>query len=240
MNATVIIDVGNTAIKVARFENHQLINVQRADLNQINPYEFIDAQLQNNDQVVVAASGHNLELEKTTSNIAPFVINQQTALPIAVHYETPETVGIDRLANATMACKSFPDESVLVVDLGSCITYDLTVGCAFRGGAISPGLKMRARAMSEFTARLPHVEIPRATPLDGSSTEKALQSGVLNGWVNEITAMSAAFAELYPHLQFVHTGGDLAYFEQGLKKPIFADPNWTLKGYYEIYRFNAL
>lgn len=239
VSATVIVDVGNTAVKVARFEKHEITLFERTEINQIDLPSFFSRVLKTDDQPVIASSGMRLDLDILPRTKPVFEINHATALPITVNYETPEKVGIDRLANAVMAHVRFPNQPVLVIDLGSCITFDLTVGCAFRGGAISPGLSMRTRAMHTFTARLPQVSIHEAPPLVGTSTVGALQSGALNGWLNEIKGMTAAFATLYPDLQFVYTGGDISYFEQGVKSLIFADPNWTLKGYYEIYRFNA-
>jgi len=240
VSATVVIDIGNTAVKVAYFENHEITRVQRSE---INPFEF-DALLKHvretHENVVVAASGPRMNLENFEHRSTVFEITHATRLPISVDYETPATVGLDRLANAVMAQKMFPNQAVLVVDLGSCITFDLTVGCAFQGGAIAPGLAMRTRAMHTFTERLPQVQLPENIALVGKSTTAALQSGALNGWRSEINGMTTAFATLYPDLQFVYTGGDISYFEQGVKNRIFADPNWTLKGYYEIYRFNAL
>jgi type III pantothenate kinase len=236
---TVVIDVGNTAIKVARFDSHELISVERVDISQTDLPFFFARFLNSNDQFVIASSGTRIDVDNLLPQKDVFEINHATALPITVDYETPETVGIDRLANAVMSAVRFPNQAVLVVDLGSCITFDLTVGWVFRGGAISPGLTMRTRAMHAFTARLPQVTLPDSIPLIGKSTVGALQSGALNGWLSEIKGMSTAFATLNPDLQFVYTGGDLSYFEQGEKRLIFADPNWTLKGYYEIYRFNA-
>lgn len=236
---TVIIDVGNTAIKVARFDSHEIISVERVEISQTDLPPFFARFLNSNYQFVIAASGTQIDVDHLLPRENVFEINHTTALPITVDYETLETVGLDRLANAVMSTVRFPNQAVLVVDLGSCITFDLTVGCVFRGGAISPGLAMRTRAMHTFTARLPQVAVPDSIPLIGKSTVGALQSGALNGWLSEIKGMTAAFATLNPDLQFVYTGGDISYFEQAVKSLIFADPNWTLKGYYEIYRFNA-
>jgi type III pantothenate kinase len=236
---TVVIDVGNTAIKVARFDSHEIISVERFEISQTDLPPFFARFLNSNNQFVIAASGTQIDVDNLLPRENVFEINHTTALPITVDYETPETVGLDRLANAVMSTVRFPNQAVLVVDLGSCITFDLTVGCVFRGGAISPGLAMRTRAMHTFTARLPQVAVPDSIPLIGKSTVGALQSGALNGWLSEIKGMTAAFATLNPDLQFVYTGGDISYFEQAVKSLIFADPNWTLKGYYEIYRFNA-
>ena len=93
--------------------------------------------------------------------------------------------------------------------------------------------------MNTFTARLPEVEIQGMIPLLGNSTTGALQSGTFNGWHAEIHQMVAQFNDEFGRLKTVFTGGDLNYFEAGLKSPIFADPYWTLKGFNQILKFNA-
>ncbi|MFT4683063.1 MAG: type III pantothenate kinase [Flavobacteriales bacterium] len=237
---TAVIDQGNTRLKLALFKDEQLQTVLRFDLNQ---EEEIHSALTSNkvELALYAASGEwnqNLlnNVKKSTTTLA---FDQTLNVPFEVVYDSRETVGTDRLANAAMSRMTNENQSSLVVDLGTCITYDILHEDQFLGGAISPGLLMRSRAMNAFTARLPEVALDTNVPLTGNSTFAALQSGAYHGWRAEIQQMVSNYTEQYPGIKVIFTGGDLSHFEAGLKSRIFADPYWTLKGFNQILLFNA-
>ncbi len=165
-----------------------------------------------------------------------------TSLPFRVEYQTPETLGNDRLANAAGAVATYPDDTVLVIDAGTCVTYDLIDRSVFLGGAISPGLTMRSKAMHNFTHRLPLVEPnpkDQEVPLTGKDTEGCLQSGLFNSMRFEMDGSIDQYLKEYPSLKVVLTGGDGPLFEKALKSPIFADPHHTLKGLNSILRHHV-
>lgn len=238
----IVVEFGNTRVKVAEFAESTIRSVER--FNALDQNAIIDHITKFNgkqERLTVAASGDlpSWFIEAFSSRFTVNVLTSDTPTPIKNAYATQETLGIDRLANAVNACSTYPDEAVLVVDLGTCITYNLTVGCEFRGGAISPGISMRVKAMNAFTARLPLVELPKNIQLLGTTTQTSLQSGAINGWRAEIRGMCEQFSAQFADLRIILTGGDLSYFEAAAKSVIFADPFWTLKGYYQIDRFNA-
>ncbi len=238
----IVVEFGNTRVKVAEFAKSTIRSVERFNAHDQNTIiHYITRFLGKHERLAVAASGElpSWFIETFSSLITINVITSDTPTPITNAYDTQETLGIDRLANAVNACSNYPDEAVLVVDLGTCITYNLTVGCEFRGGAISPGISMRVKAMNAFTARLPLVELQENIQLVGTSTQTSLQSGAINGWRAEINGMCEHFKAQFADLRIILTGGDLSYFEAASKSVIFADPFWTLKGYYQIDRFNA-
>lgn len=247
MIRALVIDQGNTRLKCAAFDlNDNLLTVVQQDSTGSTDEltHFIDSTISaaaGNLHVFYAASGADAEALLTRLSKSSTVIRYSSATPVPIElsYNSRETVGSDRLANAVMAARQFQGRNVLVVDMGSCVTYDLCVEKVFIGGAITPGLLMRSKAMHSFTARLPEVSIPMSAPIVGNSTKTSLESGTLNGWKLEIGAMIKAYEENYNDLQVVYTGGDLTHFVRGSKSRIFADPYWTLKGYYEILRFNA-
>ena len=170
------------------------------------------------------------------SSIAPvYVVQASTPLPIGNAYGTPSTLGVDRIANAVGASMRCPGRPVLVIDAGTCITYDLVdASGTFQGGAISPGLAMRALAMHEHSARLPKVGLEGAASLVAANTEEALRSGVLNGVRYEMGGFVRDHAHQYPGLVVMVTGGNGPWVASALKSGIFAVPFLTLEGLYAI------
>lgn len=237
---TAVIDQGNTTIKVALFETNKLQTVLRFEPHQSAE---IQAALSASKPsfALYAASGEWNEnlLNNVKKEIPVFSFDTHLKVPFAVDYDSKATVGTDRLANVAMALSTYGNRPSLVVDMGTCITYDILSDSRFLGGAISPGLQMRSKAMNAFTARLPEATLNTNVPLTGNSTLTSLQSGAYHGWLSEIQEMTAKYAIEYQDLAVVFTGGDLCHFEAGLKSPIFADPYWTLKGFNQILLFNA-
>jgi type III pantothenate kinase len=167
-------------------------------------------------------------------------LTAQTKLPIRHVYRTPETLGKDRLAAVVGACYLYPAEDCLVVDAGTCITFDiLTADGVFRGGNIAPGVRMRLRAMHDYTARLPLVEPVRSTRLWGEQTTQALENGGALGAALELEGLQARLAEHFPRLRTVLTGGDAALLANLLKTKIFVHENLVLQGLNQILEYNV-
>jgi len=166
--------------------------------------------------------------------------NSETEVPVTNNYKTPETLGSDRLAAACAGHFYFPGKNVLIIDAGTCIKYDLiNVKGEYLGGAISPGIHMRFKAMNTFTENLPLV-VPRKTEqAPGNSTENSMLSGVMNGTLYEMEGMIAAYEKELQPLEVILSGGDMNYFAAQLKNRIFAVPNIVLIGLNEILKFNV-
>jgi type III pantothenate kinase len=173
-------------------------------------------------------------------NFAPVVqMSNRLKFPFEIHYSTPQTLGHDRLANMAGAAVTMPLNDVLVIDFGTCITYSLLVNKVFIGGSIAPGLRMRFRALHEFTGNLPLVQPNDLFPtLVGDSTHNSIMSGVQIASVLETDAMIDAYRNQYNTLQVVITGGDYSFFENSLKSSIFAVPQLTQIGLHETLRIN--
>lgn len=177
-------------------------------------------------------------IQKEMPNL--LVLSPQTKVPFITTYKTPNTWGADRKALVMAAYTNYPGKAVLLIDVGSCVTFDfITENGVHQGGSIHPGLHMRAKAMQHFTARLPLVKIPIAVELSENSTESNLQSGVLNGFKFEIKATIDAYLARYPHMIALITGGDAKYLAEYVKNGIFAAPNLLLKGLNNILEYNA-
>ena len=151
-----------------------------------------------------------------------------------------ETLGVDRIAAVCGAFALFPEKNCLVIDAGSCITYDvLDQKGNYCGGSISPGLEMRLKAMHTFTARLPLVKVNQQVNLIGNSTESCLQSGALYGVLAEIEGIVEKYNQNYAELRVIMCGGDASLFENQLKPTIFVAPDLVLKGLNRILLQNA-
>ncbi len=233
-----VIDHGNSATKVGIFDHHTLIEkFTFSNENGLN--EFL--QSANVDQVVISSvQGQGLTLAKKVNAVKTFILHHTLPLPIQNHYTTPETLGVDRLAAVCGANAIFPLENCLVIDAGTCITYDfIDKEKNYRGGAISPGLKMRFEAMHTFTAKLPLVSPRSKIPLVGNSTESCMQSGVVNGIVFEMDGIIQEYTKKYSGVRVILCGGDTGFFENQLKALIFASPELVLIGLNSILNYNV-
>ncbi|MGE5423944.1 MAG: type III pantothenate kinase, partial [Syntrophothermus sp.] len=153
---------------------------------------------------------------------------------------TPDTLGRDRIAAATGGQSLFPGHDVLVINAGTCITYDFVTGNReYAGGSISPGMMMRFRALHTFTGKLPLLSPDETEILTGNSTESSIQSGVMEGITAEMEGITGKYRSLYPELKVVLSGGDLNYFVNRLKINIFAFPNIVIQGLHQILKFNV-
>lgn len=167
-------------------------------------------------------------------------LDNQTELPIGNLYETPETLGKDRLAAAVGANELFPDRNLLIIDAGTAITFDLvSEKNQFIGGNISPGLEMRFKALNQFTGKLPLVSYSNEFQSIGTNTIDAIRAGVQNGILFEIAQTIDLFNRNYQNLQIIMTGGDSIFFDKKLNYSIFVHFNLTLIGLNRILEHNA-
>lgn len=229
-----VIDVGNSRTKIGWARNGRIerwIVTDRIEAGQL------DRRLDDSPQAVVIGSvGVPVEdlVAEIENKVAVLNVTGTTPLPIGNDYSTPNSLGVDRIANAVGAWKMFPQRPLLVIDAGTCITYDLVENGRFAGGAISPGRRMRAQAMHAYSARLPLVDPIENVPLIGRSTEDALASGVHHGMVQEMRGMIEGFGHQRGDMAVILTGGDALSAARALKSGIFAHPLLTLEGLHAI------
>jgi len=178
-------------------------------------------------------------IERLKKQYKLFVLDQQLPQLFNNLYATPTTLGNDRIALVSAACKKFPGKNVLVIDAGTCITYDFKNDReAYFGGAISPGLQMRFRALHTFTENLPLLEPEDAVKLIGDSTKTSMQSGVIFGLTAEIEGVISQYEASYKDLTIIFTGGDAQFLCKRFKNSIFANSNFLLEGLNYILEFN--
>ncbi len=168
-------------------------------------------------------------------------VNSQLKLPFENRYETPETLGADRIGLVAAAVFKYPGKNCLVVDAGSCVTYDfISSDGIYRGGAISPGLQMRFKAMHEHTNKLPFVTLKEEFIAIGANTQNSILAGAVNGLVFEIEGWQSSLEHTYEDLTLILTGGDAQFLSKRLKNTIFAHSNFLVQGLRQLLDYNTL
>lgn len=166
--------------------------------------------------------------------------DHSSRIPVKIGYDTPHTLGLDRIAAVVGAAMQRPGVPVLIVDAGTCVTYDLlTADGTFAGGNIAPGIRLRLLAMHEHTGKLPLVGDEGEIPEIGFSTETAMRAGAILGVAYEIEGYIARLNETYPELFVFLTGGDALKLAAKIKSRIFVDENLVLTGLNRILQENA-
>lgn len=246
MHKKLVIDIGNTVTKLGVFSGKELLCKQWHETIAPQDIDLVRRKYPDMDAAIVCTvASEPVFLAKALANF-PYFIDWQTyrpdlRIPVRIRYEHPETLGRDRIAVASAAASLYPGENVLCVVFGSCVTYNVVDSeSCFLGGAISPGLNMRLRAMHRFTEALPFVDIrqERNTEII-NDTQTALYSGALDGLRYEVEGYIARYRKRFPSLRVVLTGGNAGYFEKSLSCPIFAHQNLVLTGLNEILDLNG-
>ncbi|MBM1104698.1 type III pantothenate kinase [Aurantibacter crassamenti] len=237
-----VIDAGNTLIKVAVFDKKQLIFQEIIDEKGL-PLRLKEiCDVYSKVKWGMVASVRNLD-PKTLAVLSVFCnvmqLTQNTSTPYKNSYATASTLGVDRIALATAAFYHNPRGNTLVLDAGTCLTYDMVNDYGeYLGGAISPGLNMRYRALHEQTAKLPLLEKSDVLDFIGNSTETSIHSGVFNGMCAEIDGVIDQYKLRFRDLTVILTGGDADFLSKRLKNPIFANPNFLLEGLNYLLEYN--
>ena len=236
------IDVGNTRIKAAVFEQNTLLEkvvFSNAELS--NQVDFILKKHQKIENLVIASVG-NLDMEafsKINSNVKIYFITKDSQFPFHNLYETPNSLGIDRMVLAAGAVLQFPDKNRLVIDAGTCVTYDfIDAENNYLGGAISPGIRLRYESLHNYTAKLPLLTRSNPEKLIGNSTQDSIHSGVINGLTNEIDGFIEHYQQRYANFIIILTGGDAEFLAKRLKNTIFANSNFLLESLNQTFQYN--
>jgi len=233
-----VVDFGNTRIKAGLFEGEIL--KEKFSFTQVDELKAWLGQAHDNLIVSSVTEEATKVLTEAKSKGKKVHLSSSTPLPVKVKYATPETLGVDRLAAACGALQLFPGRPCLVIDMGTCINYEVLDGDAvYWGGIISPGVNMRFKAMHTFTVRLPLIEPVAEAPLIGNSTQTCMQSGVMNGILEEMKGIMNQLRLKYPNLRVILCGGDADLFENQLKDSIFAAPELVLRGLNRILNHNV-
>ncbi|MCH4824489.1 type III pantothenate kinase [Gramella lutea] len=237
-----VVDAGNTSVKVAVFQNNTM--EQRWEFKSekfSEEFEKIKNKYPEIRKSIISSvtHGESKMFSEVKKELPVLVLDNKTKVPFKNNYASPETLGKDRIALISSAVNSFPGKNVLVIDAGTCITYDFkTSEEVYLGGAISPGLNMRFRSLHKFTANLPLVEPKPEANLIGNTTETSILSGIINGIKMELKGCIESYSSQFEDLTVIFTGGDSQILSIPLKNSIFANSNFLIEGLNFILEFN--
>ena len=242
MSRQLIIDIGNSSAKAALFEGDRFVEEFRVE-HEALPSFFADRAMDGDIRAAIVSTviplGEEVERAIEQLEFPCLRMSARLKMPFRIAYQTPETLGADRLAAVAEACAQKPGCDLLVIDVGTAITYDIvTADGLYLGGNISPGIDMRFKALNHFTGKLPLVNKEGERHTIGITTETALREGVLQGVDKEIDGYIREYREKYPHLLVFLTGGGTFFLDNRAKNHIFADGLLVIKGLNRILMLN--
>ena len=236
------IDIGNTRNKFAIINQHKIIDIIVKDTLSTGVLKDILAKYPEISFAILST------VRNINSSILSFlneelnyfiVLDENTPIPIENLYETKSTLGKDRLAAIVGANNIHPDSNILVIDMGTAITYDfINDSNQYLGGTISPGLEMRFKALNHFTDKLPLLQKSEKYNTIGKNTTDSIISGVQNGIIFEIDGYINKLKSKHSDLRIILTGGDAIFFDKKLKNTIFVNLNLNFIGLNKILNFN--
>ena len=240
MSTTLCFDFGNTRKKCAVFLDAEIDEIITLPDDSTETIQSLISKFNPDKSILSSVIDHNPAMEELLAASSKFhKLSYLTKVKFTTPVGKPETIGADRLALTAAAVHFFPDKNNFVIGLGTCVTYNfINKYHEFVGGAISPGLEMRLKSLSYYTAKLPLVKADSNIPLMGYDTTTNILTGVVLGMAKEIDGFIEAYEEKYGNFNVLLTGGDIVYLASHLKKKIFADPDLIFKGLYAISEVN--
>ena len=236
-----IVDIGNTSTKLAIYEDGKKIALSRLkDLNCM----VLDKELRgfSIDRTIISST------KKLPPNITQLfygsvtyvhILSYNSLLPFKIEYDTPETLGPDRIAAVAGAYNLFKDKDVLIIDAGTAITFDFLSGDTYKGGNISPGLSMRFRALNKFTDKLPLLSHTDNYSFPGRNTNDAITAGVITGVTYEINEYIRTFENKQTDFKIILTGGDSDFLKDKINYQVAYMPDIVIDGLNYILEYNA-
>ncbi|MBC8296670.1 MAG: type III pantothenate kinase [Flavobacteriaceae bacterium] len=226
------LDIGNSFLKAGIFKNNNLINYYEFNREYYSNIKSILDKTPITHSIASNVSESNNKLIELLSNKTNLIkFNSSLKVPFKNCYQTKNTLGKDRIALVSNASKEYPKENVLLIDLGSCITFDfLNSKNEYLGGSISPGLSMRYKSLNSYTANLPLINPKEIDYFIGRNTEDSIHSGIINGIVGELNSAIDKYKSQFKEIRIILTGGDSKFLFNRIKNSIFANSNFLILG----------
>jgi type III pantothenate kinase len=234
------IDSGNSSIKIGIFNEGKLESIA----NSVSILEIPGIiKINKVDKIIISdTGGHNQALSSMLSSTNKVLyVSSGLRFPFTIRYNTPETLGTDRISAIAGAWNRYAGSDILVIDAGTCITYDfIDREGNYWGGGISPGIDMRLKSLHSSTANLPEVKLSDDFDLTGKDTRSSILSGTLGGIVSELNGMIETYRRKHPGIRVVLCGGSSGFFESKIKDSIFVVPDLVLWGLWIISENNEI
>jgi type III pantothenate kinase len=237
-----VIDVGNTLQKIAVYNGDEIDYCQY--FSNITQTILASILKQFPIQFSIISSVADLDVQVVdflSANTKMIHYTHKIKLPINISYQSIETLGLDRIANAVGAAALFPQKNALSIQAGTCLVFDfVNEKGEYLGGSISPGMNMRFETLHEKTKKLPLLREPEfCRNFIGNDTSTSIYCGVVNGMCCEINGLIDKYKAKFENLIVLFTGGNADYLQKFIKNTIFAAPNLVLKGLNEIIKYNV-
>ena len=239
LRMVLVIDIGNTLVKAAVFEQNTLLEMEKFEKEALEKKVLnILKKFPNIHDLVVATVGNAEIIFVLPPEIRMHHLSNDWKFPFNNHYSTPKTLGADRMVLAAGAVLQFPKQDRLIIDAGTCITYDfVNRNDEYIGGGISPGLGLRFKSLHTYTAKLPLLALDNPEDFIGNSTQESILSGVVQGVVHEIDGFVLEYQNRFPNIITIFTGGDAVFLAKRLKNTIFANSNFLLESLNQTFQY---
>jgi type III pantothenate kinase len=236
-----IVDIGNTSTKLAVYKDG--IKLFASKINELSCEELEKELSVFKIKRAIVSSVKKLPpfiYDLLFANIQyVHILSYKSKLPFKIEYETPQTLGSDRIAAVAGAYSRFRGENVLIIDSGTAITFDFLYGDLYKGGNISPGIDMRFKALNKFAEKLPLVEKSTGFSFPGRNTTDAILAGVIGGVTYEINEYIRTFKKEHKDIKVVMTGGDSGFLKERLSYQTYYKPDIVIDGLNYILGYNA-
>lgn len=217
-----VIDIGNSRVHLALISEARVLSHFIANYREVNPMDLMERQWiddsfsQIQEALLISVnepwSQKFKDWAESRFHIPVHVLGKDILSFLPNKTQHPEKVGQDRLMNGTWAAKTHPGQDVIVLSLGTAITYDVTSKAgAFLGGCIGPGLRSQARALHQQTHLLPEVKVNQVPKALGQNTEDAIASAIYWGTIGAIEKICTKLSESLEDPLIVATGGDAEF-----------------------------
>ena len=236
-----ILDIGNTNSKYSVFESGRIKSFGVWDSSEVKEeFQNWNNKNQNCESIIVSdVIGTNKSYFESVTRCPLVWVSAKIKLPYKINYKIPEELGADRIGLVAAAVFAYPKKNCLVIDIGTCITYDfVSKNSVYLGGSISPGFSMRYNSISTNTSSLPELKITIPKKIMADSTETCIHSGIYYGIYAEIENQINFYKKIYKDLTIILTGGHSKYFVNRIKNVIFANHNFISKGLFNILKLN--
>ena len=236
------IDIGNTYFKLAVFSNNNPLKSHHDKNKNFESFllKIFKSFPKIKRTIISNVSEINHELLFKNHKMDFLNVSCKLNLPFENLYETPKTLGSDRIALISSAVFEYPGRNSLIIDAGTCLTMDVINNKnQYSGGMISPGISLRYKSVNKMTSNLPLVSKSEKYSFPSKSTIGCLHSGIIGGIVHEINGFTDEAKRNYKKINVILTGGDAKFLSKPLKIPIFADPIFILKGLNKLLALNS-
>lgn len=236
-----VIDIGNSRVHLALISEAHILSHFIANYRELDPLDlmerqWIDESFSGIEEALLISVNEPWSLKfkewaESRFKVPVRRLGKDLTAHIPNKTDHPEKVGQDRLMNSLWAARSHPGRDVIVLSLGTAITYDVTSKAGeFLGGCIGLGLRSQGKALHQQTHLLPEVRVTDAPSPLGQNTEESIASAIFWGTIGAIEKICGKLSESLDEPIIVATGGDAEFVAAHCKVISEVVPHLTMIG----------